>query len=87
MPEEESTAPFPTVTTLTLHVTRKVSKNYNSTEYSAGMTLEIDPYADATEAYIAEVCATGYERLRTIIRNEFNRTKGQNENGGTTEDA
>lgn len=59
------------VTSISCGVTRKISLNYNSTEYHAGCTVEI---ADGQD--IAQVAATTYDSLREIIRHEFSKKNG-----------
>lgn len=65
------------VTSITCGVTRKLSRNYNSTEYHCGATVEITDGSDPET-----VADQTYDMLRQIIRDQF--TKGQNTNGSTT---
>lgn len=61
---------------ITCGVTRKLSRNYNSTEYHCGATVEITDGSDPET-----VADQTYDMLRQIIRDQF--TKGQNTNGST----
>lgn len=65
------------IVSLTCGVTRKLSRNYNSTEYHCGATVEITDGSDPET-----VADQTYDMLRQIIRDQF--TKGQNTNGSTT---
>lgn len=60
------------IVSLTCGVTRKISLNYNSTEYHAGCTVDITDGSD-----VAQVAAETYETLRHIIRREFSNGNGK----------
>lgn len=59
------------IVSLTCGVTRKISLNYNSTEYHAGCTVDITDGSD-----VAQVAAETYDMLRQIIRHEFSKQNG-----------
>jgi hypothetical protein len=52
-------------------VVRRISQNYNSTEYSAGGEYEVP-----ADANVAEVFASVFDDLRSHVRRQFVITKG-----------
>jgi len=66
----------PRVRSIECCVSRKINHNYNSTEYRAGVTLDVPDGCD-----VAQVAAETYEMLRRIIRDEFSNRNGNGKDG------
>lgn len=58
--------------TITVHVERKISKNYNSTSYAFGMEVELED-GDNESALFAEYT----ERLRGEIRKAYTAARAE----------
>lgn len=79
--ETLSARPGVRVSKIECSVSRKLSRDYQSTEYRTGVTLDVDAGCD-----VAQITADTFEELRNIIRREFAATqkkKGEQENGST----
>lgn len=65
---------MPIPKTISVHVERKVSKNYNSTSYSYGMEVELEDGDD-----VAVLFQEYTEKLRSEIRKAYSTKNGGEE--------
>jgi hypothetical protein len=63
--------------TIEIRVSRKISKDYNSTEYGACVTLELTDAESKVSGKVPALIEEWTEKLRESIRQEFSRTNGR----------
>lgn len=64
--------------TIEIRVSRKLTHNYNSTEYGACVTLDLSESESKATGKVPELIQQWTEELRESIRQEFTRGNGRN---------